>query len=111
MKLSLLILGLVIVAVCGRSPVKRVRQCTHRGVKYDVGETFQMRCNTCECKEGGYKNYRSCTKNKCKKGPGLTCDHNGKTYWVGETFMDDCNTCNCLESGFAACTRKFCIQY
>lgn len=101
-----LALGVLVVGVegCTVDVSLGFQTCEYQGNTYDVGETFQEDCNTCQCQEDGTV---GCTAMAC----GTTCDYGGVTYQSGDTFDagDGCNSCTCMDDGTVACTEMVCV--
>jgi hypothetical protein len=93
--------------------------CTVNGNTYQLGESWQLDCNTCTCTASG----ASCTKMACRPDGGgdarsvdtrpatdstVVCLYNDTTLSPGQSVFDGCNTCSCSSNGMLMCTARAC---
>jgi hypothetical protein len=88
--------------------------CTVNGNTYQLGQSWQLDCNTCTCTASG----ASCTKMACRADGGgdarsvdarptdstVVCLYNGTTLLPGQSVSNGCDICSCSNTGTLMCT-------
>jgi hypothetical protein len=75
--------------------------CTVNRNTYQLGERWQLDCNTCTCTTSG----AICTEMACRADAGTVgCPYNGTTLLPGQSVSSGCSICTCSNTGTLLCT-------